>query len=373
MSDQGNFGPQDFAPPPPPQPPPAQPVTVPPWAYPQPRRRGAFRRFLGGVGKLIFIVSILLNIYLLAALGAMAGPVQMDTTVLQPGNDTEVVAVYRLVGGIDENAVEQFRTFYRLTVHDGNIKAIVLRVDSPGGGAAAADQIHEMVRKLQTTGNRKVVVSMGSVAASGGYYISAAADEIFAENNTITGSIGVIMAWLVLKGTLDKIGMEAMVLKSSDAENWKDIISPFKRPDDRQRAALVALLNSVQKRFEDVVREGRGDRLKTRQETYTVTVGEGPEAQLVQRTDTVPLNGQVFTPTEAKELGLIDAIGFEDDAINRAGKLAGLVTPKVVLYEPHKGFLVRLLEGRGPTGVKIGPELLDELQTPRVLLMWKVE
>jgi protease-4 len=372
MSDQSNFGPQDFTPPPPPQPP-AQPMPVPPWAYPQRPREGCLRRLLRGLGKLVFIVSILLNIYLLAALGAMAEPGQMDTTVLQTGNDTEVVAVYRLLGGIDEDAVERFRSFYRQTIHDGNVKAVVLRVDSPGGGAAASDQIHEMVRKLQTTGHKKVVVSMGSVAASGGYYVSASADEIFAENNTITGSIGVIMAWLVLKDTLGKIGMEAIVIKSSDAEGWKDVISAVKKPDERQRAALLGLLDSVQKRFEQVVREGRGERLKTRQDTYTVTVGEGLDAQLIQRTDTVPLNGQVFTPPEAMELGLIDAIGFEDDAIDRAGKLAELTKPKVMLYEPHKGFLTRLLEDRGPTGVTIGPELLDDLQTPRVLLMWKAE
>jgi protease-4 len=372
MSDQSTFGPQDFTPPPPLRAP-AQPPPVPPWAYPQQRRDGAFRRFLRGLGRLIFIVSILLNIYLLAALGAMADTGRMDTTVLQAGSDTEVVAVYRLVGVIDEDAVERFRSFYRHTVDDDNVKAVVLRVDSPGGGAAESDQIHDMVRKLQTTGAKKVVVSMGSVAASGGYYVSAAADEIFAENNTVTGSIGVIMAWLVLKDTLNKIGMEAMVIKSSNAEGWKDVISAFKKPDDRQRAALLKVLDSVQSRFEQVVREGRGERLKTRQDTYTVTVGEGMEAYLVQRTDTVPLNGQIFTPAQAMECGLIDAIGYEDDAIDRAGKLAELTKPKVMLYEPHKGFLTRLLEDRGPAGVTIGPELLDDLQTPRVLLMWKVE
>ncbi|MCJ7543336.1 MAG: S49 family peptidase, partial [Phycisphaerae bacterium] len=236
-----------------------------------------------------------------------------------------------------------------------------------------ADQIHAMIRDLQTAAGKKVVVSMGGIAASGGYYISAPADEIFAEHNTITGSVGVIMVWLVMKGTLDKIGMEAMVIKSSDAEGWKDVISAFKRPDERQRASLLGLLDTVQKRFVQVVREGRGERLKTRENTYTVTLGEGPETRPVERTETVPLNGQIFMANEALELGLIDAIGYEDDAITRAGKLANLAKPKVVLYEPHKGLLTRLLEGRGPSGVKIGPELLDQLQTPRLLLMWKVD
>ncbi len=373
MNDQTNLG-QDFVPPPPPPPAaPSRPPAVPPWPYAHRPRDGFVRRFLRGLGRLIFVVSILLNIYLLFALSTMVQAEGLTTTVLRPGNDHEVIAVYRLSGGINDEAVERFSRFHRQTVHDGNVKAVVLRVDSPGGSASAADQIHAMVRDLQTTGGKKIVVSMGGMAASGGYYVSAPADEIFAEHNTVTGSVGVIMAWLVIKGTLDKIGMEAMVIKSSEAEGWKDAISAFKKPDERQRAALLGLLDTVHKRFEQVVREGRGDRLKTRQETYTVTVGEGLEAQLLQRTETVPLNGQIFMSDEALELGLIDAIGYENDAIDRAGQLAELEKPKVVVYEPRKGLLTRLLEERGPTGVQIGPELLDELQTPRLLLMWKVD
>ena len=375
MSGPPNFSqgyPPPFTPPPAPQP------AVPMWAYPPPPRAGAFRWFLRGLGLLILIGSVLLNVGLIIALTATAeagsrSNVEMDRTVLRGGHDHEVVAVYRLYGGIDEEAADRFRQFYRDTIDDGNVRAVVIRVDSPGGGAAASDQIHAMVRDLQTPGGKKVVVSMGSVAASGGYYVSASADEIYAEHNTITGSVGVIMAWLVIKGTLDKIGMEAMVIKSQDAAGWKDAISGFKRPDERQEAALRGLLDTVHKRFVQVVREGRGDRLKTRQDTYMVSVGEGLDAHLEQRTDTVPLNGQVFMADEALELGLVDAIGYEDAAITRAGELAALAKPKVVIYEPHRGFLARMLESRGPTGVKIGPELLDDLQTPRVLLMWKVD
>lgn len=377
MSDQTDFGqgfpPSPSPPSPPPPGPPSLPPQMPPWWYPQRRREGFGRRFLRGLGRLIFVVSILLNIYLLFALSAMVEAEGMATAVLRPGDPHEVVAVYRLQGGIDDKAVERFTQFYRQTVGDGNVKAVVLRVDSPGGDASSADQIHAMIRNLQTTGGKKVVVSMGGMAASGGYYVSAPADEIVAEHNTITGSVGVIMVWLVMKGTLDKIGMEPMVIKSTDAEGWKDVISAFKKPDERQQASLLGLLDTVQKRFEQVVREGRGQRLKTRQETYTVAVGEGLDARLEERTDTVPLNGQIFMADEALELGLIDAIGYEDDAINRAGKLANLAKPKVVRYEPRKGLLTRLLEERGPSGVTIGPELLDELQTPRLLLMWKVD
>jgi protease-4 len=326
---------------------------------------------VGVFGMLLFIASIFLNIYLIMALAMTTEVGGTSQTVLRGGNDNEVVAVYRLSGIIEDRAVENFRQFTRDTLHDQNVKAIVLRVDSPGGAASSADEIHAMIRDLQTHGGKKVVVSMGGVAASGGYYISAPADEIFAEETTVTGSIGVIAEWLIIKGTLDKIGMEAMVIKSTDAENWKDAISPFHKPDDRQRVAILAMLDTIQKRFEQVVREGRGERLKTNKITYTVKVGSGDEAQDVERTDIQPLNGEIFMPAQALKLGLIDAIGYEDAAIDRAAELAGLAKPRVELYKVRRGFWATLMEEHGPTGVKLDSQLLDNLQSPRVLLMWK--
>jgi len=367
MNGSSNSGPGPMAPPAiPPLPPP-----MPPWAYCPRPRGGFFRRLVGVFGMLLFIASILLNIYLILALAMTTEIGGTSQTVLRGGNDNEVVAVYRLSGIIDDKAAENFRQFTRDTLHNPNVKAVVLRVDSPGGIVSSSDEIHAMIRDLQTKGGKKVVVSMGGMAASGGYYISAPADEIFAEETTVTGSIGVIAEWLIVKGTLDKIGMEAMVIKSTDAENWKDAISPFHKPDDRQRTAILALLDTIQKRFVQVVREGRGERLKTNKITYTVTIGSGEEAREVQRTDVQPLNGEIFMPAQALKLGLIDAIGYEDTAIDRAAELAGLVKPKVEVYKVRRGFWATLMEDRGPAGVKLDAQLLDNLQSPRILLMWK--
>ncbi len=369
-------GPYDISPgstTPPPVPPPAPPPAQPPWWYYQRPRGGFWRRLLRGFGMLVFILSILLNVYLIFALSLRFEAMGTSRTVLRSGNDHEVVAVYRLKGTVEDEMVEEFHRFTRDILHDGQVKAVVLRVDSPGGAASSSDQIHAMIMDLKTKGGKKVVVSMGGVAASGGYYISAPADEIFAEETTVTGSIGVIAAWLVVKGTLDKIGMEAVIIKSTDAEGWKDTISSFQKPEERHRAAVLAILDSIQKRFEQVVREGRGDRLKTRQVTYTMKVGEGQYVQEVERTDTQPLDGEIFMPHQALELGLIDAIGYEDAAIDRAGELAGLAKPKVVVYKAQKNFLTRLLEERASAGMKLSPQLLDELQTPRLLLMWKAD
>jgi protease-4 len=372
MNGPYNLGPESATPPP--VPPPAPPLPAqPPWWYYQRPRGGFFRRLLRGLGILVFILSIMLNIYLIFALSLKFEGVGTSQTVLRPGSDREVVAVYRLNGVVEDEMVEDFSRFTRDILHNGHVKAVVLRVDSPGGAASSSDQIHAMIKDLQTQGGKKVVVSMGGMAASGGYYISAPADEIFAEETTVTGSIGVIAAWVVIKGTLDKIGMEAVIIKSSDAEGWKDTISSFQKPEERHRAAVLAILNSVQKRFEQVVREGRGDRLKTRQITYKMKVGEGEYVQEIERTDTQPLNGEIFMPHQAMELGLIDAIGYEDAAIDRAGELAGLTKPKVVVYKAQRNFLTRLLDERASTSIKLSPQLLDELQTPRLLLMWKVD
>jgi len=374
MNDQSKF---EFAPPPPPprevhavQ---ATPPGPPPWWYQQPRGPGAGRRLLRGLGTIILILSIVLNVYLIMALSVMGEARGIVGTVLRDGDQRQVVAVYRVNGMISDRAVQEFTRFYRAVADDENVKAVVLRVDSPGGTVPAADEIHALLKDLHEKRGKKLVVSMGGVAASGGYYISALADEIYAEPTTITGSVGVILAWMVVKGTLDKLGMEAMVLKSTDAEGWKDAISPLQKPDQRQAAATKDMLDTVQTRFEQVVRDGRGTRLKTREITYTVKVGEGEDARLVQRTDIQPLNGQVFMPEQAKELGLIDAVGYEDAAIDRAAELAGLTKPKVVIYKAWRPWLQRLAEAKEQEGVQIGPELLDRLQSPRLLMLWKAD
>jgi protease-4 len=313
----------------------------------------------------------MLNFYLVLLLAAGLEDGFAHATIRE-GKRDQIIAIYKITGVIDGAAAEQFASFCAEVRKNRNVRAIVLRVNSPGGGVSAADQVHNLVKQLQETG-KKVVVSMGAVAASGGYYVSASADEILAEPTTITGSIGVLMTWPVLRGTLEKIGVESVVIKSSNARGWKDEISYLQKPDTRQREHLQEMLDTIQEKFEEVVRQGRGERLKTREVNYSMRIGEGEDAREIDAIETEPLNGKVYLPDKASELGLIDRIGYLADAIDRAGAVADLDDPKVVRYEVRRGLLVELLEGKGPSVLDLNVESLDEFQTPRILLMWKVE
>ncbi len=368
---------------PPPTPPPWTPagpagMPVPPapvgpprvWG-PPPRRPSAVKHILLVIGGVFFALSILLNFYLILMLAAGLEDGFAHTTIKE-GRADQTIAIYRITGVIDADAADRFSGFCKKVKTNRQIKAIVLRVNSPGGGVSAADQIHNLVEQLQGA-RKKVVVSMGAMAASGGYYISASADEILAEPTTITGSIGVIMAWFVLRGTMEKLGIQPMVLKSTSARGWKDEISYVQKPDARQRKHLQETLDAIQAKFENVVRAGRGDRLKVREASYTMRIGTGEDAKEVHVQETEPLNGKIYLSEEARELGLIDGIGYLSTAIDRAATLAKLTNPKVVRYDVRRGLLVQLLESRSASVLDLNIKTLDELQTPRILLMWKMQ
>jgi protease-4 len=333
-----------------------------------PKRKGWFHRFLTGLIGLVFVASLLLNFYLLALLAAqMGGPLR--TQVVRDGDVSQVVAVYEVSGVIDEEVATSFATFCRKIRDDENVQAVVLRVETPGGGVAASDQMHSLVEGLKRDG-KKVVISMGGLATSGGYYISAGADRIVAEPTTVTGSIGVIMMWPVIDGTLERLGVDVVVLKSENARYWKDELGWFSAPTDYQRQHLLDMLSSMQEQFESVVRAGRGERLNLREETITITGENGKPTDV---TVTEPFNGKVYLTDEAMELGLIDQKGYLEDAHDAAIESAALTDPKVVRYVPRKGLLGEMLSARQGGGLTLDARSLDELQTPRILLMWKAE
>ncbi len=307
----------------------------------------------------------------IVALMAMASPgvasrFQRDT--IRDGDSDQVIALFDIAGVIDDRAARRFATFAEEVSSDKNVKAVLMRVASPGGGVSASDQMHNMVTKLKASG-KTIVVSMGNVAASGGYYISAGADRIIAEPTTITGSIGVFMTWPVAKGTLEKLGVEMVVIKSTHARGWKDEISYLKQPAVHHREHLQEILDRMQEQFEAVVRNGRGDRLITKVASYTVTPTDGTAIE--QITETEPFNGKVYMAEKAKALGLVDQIGYLGDAIEAAGEIADLDDPKVVRYSVRRGRLAALMESRQNNNFGLNTQTLDELQTPRMLMMWK--
>lgn len=205
--------------------------------------------------------------------------------------------------------------------NDG-IQAIILRIDSPGGGVVPSQEIYEEVLKIRQKGEKKVVVSMGTVAASGGYYIASASDQIVANPGTLTGSIGVIMELANLEGLMDKIGVESVVIKSGKN---KDVGSPFREMAPEDRALLQRLMDDVHNQFIEAVAGGRGLELD----------------QVREMAD-----GSVFTGLQAKDLGLVDEIGNLQDTIELTAELAGIEGEPRIIEHREKGSVMELLQSR---------------------------
>ncbi|UVT15501.1 MAG: signal peptide peptidase SppA [Nitrospira sp.] len=197
-----------------------------------------------------------------------------------------------------------------------SIKAIVLRIDTPGGGVVPSQEIYDAVKRVRSKSNKAVIASMGSVAASGGYYIAAATDRIVANPGTLTGSIGVIMETANVEGLLQKIGVEGVVIKSG---KYKDVGSPLRKMSAEERALLQAVMDDVHKQFIEAVAEGRSMELRTAQALA---------------------DGRIFTGRQAKDAKLVDELGDLEDAIQLAAEVVGIEgEPKVV--EPRRRFSLR--------------------------------
>ena len=214
------------------------------------------------------------------------------------------VGLIEITGTIVESSevVDQIARYGK----DSSVKALVVRVESPGGVVAASQEIYEELRRVRDDG-KPVVVSMGGIAASGGYYVACGADSIVANPGTLTGSIGVIMSFPMAQELMRKIGLEWEVLKTGE---FKDIGS-FTRPmTDRERDLLEGILDDVYDQFVSVV-----------------ALERGIEREVVESF----ADGSVFTGRQALELNLVDRIGTFRDAVHLAGEMAGISgTPTVV-------------------------------------------
>ncbi len=208
------------------------------------------------------------------------------------------VAIVRVEGPILDSypTVQELKTF----AEDPSVKAIVVRIDSPGGGVAPSQEIYNAVKRVRKEKNKTVIASMGTVAASGGYYIAVATDRILANPGTLTGSIGVIMQLANFQELLQKIGVKNIVVKSG---KFKDIGSPFRPLQEEDRRVLQVVMDDVHRQFIDAVAEGRSLDL----------------AEVEQLAD-----GRVFTGQQAKSILLIDDIGDLHDAIKLAAELGGI-------------------------------------------------
>ena len=207
------------------------------------------------------------------------------------------VGLIRVEGGIYDS--RQIIADLEHMTEDAGIRAIVLRVDSPGGGAAASQEIYDHIRGMQEQG-MPLVVSMGSVAASGGYYIACTADTIFANPGTLTGSIGVVMSFTNLEELFGKLGMDFEVIKSG---KFKDTGSWSRQMTGEERALLQRTIDDIHAQFVEAVAEGRGMEYEA-------------VAALA--------DGRIFSGRQALEAGLVDRLGSLADAVEVAARMGGI-------------------------------------------------
>jgi protease IV len=219
------------------------------------------------------------------------------------------IGVIQIEGAIADSwqIVNQLVEFKR----DKGIKAIILRINSPGGGVGASQEIYTEV--LKTTKVKKVIVSLGSVAASGGYYIAVAGDRIVANPGTITGSIGVIMEFIQLGDLLKKVGVGLEVIKSGE---FKDTGSPTREFTEREKELMKSLIHEIQEQFINAVADGRG-----------MSVEEVREIA----------DGRIITGATAKKMGLIDELGNFQDAVDLASSMTGIEGEVNLVFPKRKG------------------------------------
>jgi len=243
-------------------------------------------------------------------------------------------------GGISPDLV---RGYLKRAESDGGVKAVVLRIDSPGGSAAASQEIASAVRRFKEDTGKPVVVSMGDVAASGGYYISVYADKIVANPGTLTGSIGVISQFIYIEGLLEKLGLEMETIKAGEHKDMG--IRPL---TDEERQIMQDITQDLYQQFVVAVADGRRLSVATVEALAT---------------------GQPYTGAQALDLGLVDELGGLDRAVELAASLAGVTAPEVEEYRPSASFLQRLLGGLSPSLPL--PFSQDELLFLKMLEGWQ--
>ena len=232
----------------------------------------------------------------------LSGPITTAGSLLSPGSTITPGLV---------------RDYLARAEKDTAVKAIVLRIESPGGEIAPSQEILWEIEEVKEA--KPVVVSMGGTAASGGYYISTKADKIVALPTTMTGSIGVISQVMNVEGLLEKLGIQIETFKGG---KYKDMYSGFREMTPEEEEIMQGMIDEYYEQFIDVVAEGRG-------------LGKEEVRDLA--------TGQIYTGTAAKELGLVDALGGLDTATELAMELAGIEAARVEYYQPPRITLLSLL------------------------------
>ncbi|MBX3279397.1 MAG: signal peptide peptidase SppA [Acidobacteria bacterium] len=273
------------------------------------------------------------------------------------GGSGDRIAVIPVEGVINDETAKRVNRHLKQYGADRRVKAILLRVDSPGGGVAASQEIYREVKRVKEDKKKKIVVSMGTVAASGGYYIAAPADWIVANPGTITGSIGVIAEWINFRDLAAWAKIRPEVFKSGE---FKDTGSPTREMSPREREYFQAMILELYNQFVAAVVDGRTGRKEL-------------DAERVRKL----ADGRVYTGQAAVDNGLADAVGNYEDAVRETARLVGIRgEPQVITPpRPRKGFsLLDLLGGSNLEGLLPSriPDHIGEIDTSvKFKYQWK--
>jgi protease IV len=318
---------------------------------PAAKKDSGWKVFWGIITGLSMLGNVMLFLMLIGVgIVAFAGRGEKKYTeeVIEDGPRSAKIAIVSINGIIDEQQAQDVYWQLKEAREDKNVKGVIIRVNSPGGTISGSDQIHNEIIKYRSDTNQPAVAFMQGVAASGGYYSSVACDEIIAEPTAITGSIGVIMEYLVLQQLLeDKLGINPIVLKAGSKKDWPN---PFQMPTDEQLQYMQQrIIDPAYKRFVKVVADGRGE--------------------LTEEDVNRLADGSIYWADKALEEKLIDGIGYLTDAIDKTKSLAGVKKAQVVEYK--KTFSIAdLLSAKTNLSLKIDRRTLYEVAVPQALYLW---
>ena len=320
---------------------------------PKPKKRTNLWRIFWGI---LTGLSILANIgmfFLLIGLIVFAMSGQRSTLieeVVREGPFGTKIAIVSLEGTIYAEQADIVYKQLKAAKKDSQVKAVILRVDSPGGTVSASDQIYHEILKFREQTNKPVIAFMQGTAASGGYYASVACEQIIAEPTTITGSIGVISSYLVMQSLLEeKLGVQPVVVKSGEKKDWP---SSFRAPSEQEIQYIqTKLIEPTLEIFVNVVAKGR---------EHALTLSQVKELA----------DGSIFGAEEAKQNQLIDEIGYLDDAIELVKSIAGIKDATVIQY--NRPFSLSSLLGveSKQNLLKLDRNTLYELSTPQTMYLW---
>ncbi|HEV2434730.1 MAG TPA: signal peptide peptidase SppA [Verrucomicrobiae bacterium] len=354
---------------PPPPPPPV--ITAPP--PPKPRRGRGWMIF-----AIILLVLLLISLFgnfaqlvsqaltfkggLSSGISREVGP-NLDECLIKDNDASSKIAVVTVDGIISGQTVDQagnnmvdvIKAQLDRAKHDRRVKAVILKVDSPGGEVMASDQIYRAIKDFQKDSGKSVICSMGSLAASGGYYISSPCRWIVANDLTITGSIGVILHTWNYRGLMDKIGIWPDTFKSG---KFKDMLSGERETNEipaEERVMVQGLIDDTYQKFKDVVAAGRdAAHARNKQEGRTLALDWTNYA-----------DGRVLSGTQAYKLGFVDEIGDFQDAVDRAKRIAGIRNANLIEYRERYD-LSNFLRLLGQTELSHSVKLDLGLELPRL-------